>query len=94
MRRSRNPKVFKNIFKSQVLVPFPPSGRWHLSLLSHCHMAGQGRRWDVDDDVDDDDGDGDDGDDDYRSLVIYIFVVSILADIQKEPCSEKFNSEG
>jgi len=28
----------------QVLVPFPPSGRWHLSLLSHCHMAGQGRR--------------------------------------------------
>ena len=64
-------------------------------------MAGQGRRWDVDDDVDDDgdddvddDGDGDDGDDDHRSLVICIFVVSILADIQKEPCSENFTSEG
>ena len=56
-----------------MLVPFPPSGRWHLSLLSHCHMAGQGRRWDVDDRVDGDDSDGD-----HISLVICIFVVSIF----------------
>ena len=61
-----------------MLVPFPPSGRWHLSLVSHCHMAGQGRRWGVDDDDDDDvddDVDGDDSDADHRSLVICICAI-------------------
>ena len=61
-------KCLKHL-QSQVLVPFPPSGRWHLSLLSHCHMAGQGRRCDVDDDGDD--GDGDDDDDDGDDDIYY-----------------------
>ena len=42
----------------------------------------------------DDDVDGDDGDDDHRSLVICIFVVSILGDIQKEPLQRKFYFRG
>ena len=50
-------------FENQVLVPFPPSGRWHLSLLSHCHMAGQGRRWDTHDYDDDNDNDNEDNND-------------------------------
>ena len=27
----------------QILIPYPPSGRWYLSLSSLCYLAGQGR---------------------------------------------------
>jgi len=37
-------QINREVTFEQILIPYPSSGRWHLSLTSLCYLAGQGKR--------------------------------------------------